>query len=192
MTTNWTPAPGGSPYPGAPYAGGGWPAPAAPPPLPGPPAPRPRSVTVGVALWAVGIALSVAQSVWSLAHVDQLLADAARRTPPGGIAVDPQGGLLHDLAVAGGVFGLVWALAYAVFLALAWQGRNWARVVVWSLGGLGLFGLAGLVGGVPAVQGTLLVLSQLFTLAGIVLLALRPANDWYRLRGAQRRAAAVR
>ena len=218
MTTGPGPVPGG-PYAGGPYAGPPYPGPPVGPPYPGPPgpggwhpggphpappgwgaptsggapAPRPRTVTAGIAVWAVGLGLSAGQGVWSLTHVDQILA-RARAHPFGGVGTGAgslsgrEDGFLHTVTVASGVFGLVWALVYAAFLVLAWQGRNWARVVVWVLGGLAVFGLAGLLGAPSAVVATLLVLSVLCTLAGIVLLALRPSNDWYRRRGWELRA----
>ena len=36
--------------------------------------------------------------------------------------------------------------AYAMFVWFAWRGRNWARIVLWVLGGLGLLGSADLAG----------------------------------------------
>ena len=61
-------------------------------------------------------------------------------------------------------------------LFFAWKGRNWARIVLWVLGGLSvLFSLLG-----AGALGFLGILGLLLTIAGIVLLALKPSSDWYR------------
>ncbi|MGZ6824987.1 MAG: hypothetical protein ACXVF9_21210, partial [Blastococcus sp.] len=85
----------------------------------------------------------------------------------------------------GVVFALVLAAVYGVFVWFAWRGQNWARVVLWVLGGLGLFGgVIGLaMGGSPLPFLTGLSFFQtLLLLAAIVLLALKPSNEWFRYR----------
>jgi hypothetical protein len=82
--------------------------------------------------------------------------------------------------------GLLFTVVYGIFIWFAWRGRNWARIVLWVLGGLGamsgLFGL--LVGGSPLPFLTGLGLFQfLMLVAAIVFLALKPSNDWYRYQG---------
>jgi hypothetical protein len=83
-----------------------------------------------------------------------------------------------------------------MFLWFAWNGRNWARIVLWVLGGLsvvsGLFSLGG--AGATGQNGFLTAIGffqLLLVIAGIVLLALKPSNEWYRYQS-WRRATAQR
>jgi hypothetical protein len=84
------------------------------------------------------------------------------------------------------VIGLVMAALQIMFIWFAWNGRNWARIVLWVLGGLGvlsgLFAVAAPQAGQPGFLVGLSLFSFLLTLAGIVLLALKPSNEWYRYR----------
>ena len=81
-------------------------------------------------------------------------------------------------------------LTNAALLWFAWKGHNWARIVIWVLGGLSvLLGLVGLGAGGSQSTGFLTSLGWfqlLLTAAGIVLLALAPSNEWYRFRSWQR------
>jgi len=106
-------------------------------------------------------------------------------------AADPASGVdgfVHAVTVAAGVFALGWLAAHAVLLVCAWQGRNWARVVLWVLGGLAVFSAAGFVGA-PAGRAALLAAQLALTLTAVVLLALPRANEWYRRRGVELVAA---
>ena len=86
------------------------------------------------------------------------------------------------------VVALIFIGLQLLFIWFAWQGRNWARIVLWVLGGLAvLSGLIGLAG--PGTTGLLTTLSLVQTLliaVGIVALALKPSNEWYRYRGWER------
>jgi hypothetical protein len=92
---------------------------------------------------------------------------------------------LRGFLVLGVVIGLIIIAAELLFIWFAWKGRNWARIVLWVFGGIGvvfgLFGLSNLsqVGGFYA---SLSVFQWLITLVAVVLLALKPSNDWYRYR----------
>jgi hypothetical protein len=97
--------------------------------------------------------------------------------------------LLRSTIVIGIVVGLVFVALEAMFIWFAWKGHNWARIVLWVLGGLGVaFGLLGLAGdsGQTGFTTSMGVFQLLFTAAGIVLLAQKQSNDWYRYRGWQR------
>jgi hypothetical protein len=180
------PPPPGYQYPG--YS----PAPSAPAGYgPGVPQAMERPVTVRAGLGAfIGSMVlgAVGQVVTALNFqtlVDWSLAKAG--TEPG---VDP--GMVEDVAgtalKVGVVVGLLFLALYALFVWFAWQGRNWARIVLWVLSGLGIvFGLLGMAGGSPLPFLTGLgVFQLLLQTAAVVLLALKPSNDWYRFRGWQR------
>jgi hypothetical protein len=96
---------------------------------------------------------------------------------------------VRSLLVVGAVIGLVFTALQAMFIFFAWKGHNWARIVLFVLGGLAL--VSGLVGLGQPTTGFLSALSvfQLLLLAvGIVLLARRPSNEWYRAMTARRQA----
>ncbi len=181
------------PPPGPPYPGYG-PAPSAPTgygPPPGVPQAmeRPLSVRAGLGAFLGSMALSaVAQVVtllnwqtildWTLANagLDQGSdAELARQTGELGVRV-------------GIVIGFVLIAVYGLFVWFAWQGRNWARIVLWVIGGLGIVsGLLGIISGSPVpFLSALGVFQLLLVITAVVLLGMKPSNDWYKFRGWQR------
>jgi hypothetical protein len=124
--------------------------------------------------------LGLLGSIVTFADFNSLVDDAAREA---GVSPDS----VRAGVMVGAVIGLVFLAAYLLVLWYAWQGRNWARIVLWVLGGLSvLSGVVGLGNG----NGFLVLLGLLqllLCIAGIVLLALRPSNEWYRAEGQRRR-----
>jgi len=166
-------------------------APSAPGPHFAPEAPeRPTTVRVGIGAFIATLILGVISSLVQFSDIDGLVAQAVA------IANDPA--VTEDVIragiVVGGVIGLLLVGLQALFIWLAWQGRNWARIVLLVLGGLSvLFGLSALSGAGGGVAGSgfldsLSVFSLLLTLVGVVALALRPSSEWYRAMTARRQA----
>ncbi|MGY1697958.1 hypothetical protein ACI780_23935 [Geodermatophilus sp. SYSU D00814] len=192
----WEPPPGQQPYGQQPYGqapyGGYGSAPAAPDSW-GAPAPveRPQAVKLGVGAWLASTLLGVLGAIVTFAQFDELVDQAL--VDQGLDPADYQG--VSDATSAGVitasvVFALVFVGLQLLFIWFAWQGRNWARIVLWVLGGLAvLSSLVGLAGGATGTSGLLTVLSLVQTVlvvVGIVALAAKPANAWYRYRGWQR------
>jgi hypothetical protein len=197
-----TSAQGGPPGgPGEP--GQGWNAPPAPPPqyqgyAPAPSAPtglgappaveRPVTVRAGLGAFIAVLILGLVSSIVVFAEFDTILraALAAQGATTSDLGVDSES-FVRTVLIAGAVFSLVFAALEAMFIWFAWNGRNWARIVLWVLGGLGVVsGLVSVASPQPGMPGFLVGLSLfsfLLTVAGIVLLALKPSNDWYRYRG---------
>lgn len=184
---------GGNPY-GPPE---GWNAPYAPAPSApgGHGAPqsmeRPVTVRAGLGAFIAVLVLGLISSVVVFSDLGSLV-DAAIAAQGGSskdLGID-QDAFIRTVLIAGVVIGLVSAALQALFIWFAWKGRNWARIVLWVLGGLGLVG--GLVGvaapqpGEPGFVVGLSVFSFLLTAAGVALLALKPSNEWYRFRKWQR------
>lgn len=182
----------GQPAPGQPYGpppGQQWP-PYPAPPLPqatydGPvPTERPLAVRAGLGGFVGAIVLSVISAVVTFLNWDVLVADALSRLQAQG-RLDPA--TVKASADLGLKFGIIAAILsvvlYGLFVWFAWRGRNWARIVLWVLGGLGLLGgllsLAGPSSPVPFLNG-LNVFRVLLELVGVVALALKPANEWFR------------
>jgi hypothetical protein len=144
---------------------------------------RPVTVRAGLGLFIAEIVLGLVGASYVFANSQQLL-DRVRGQLAGSNA-QLSDSALHAALVAGAVVGLIIAAVELMFIWFAWQGRNWARIVLWILGGLGVVsGLAGLgtnsqFGGFYAALG---VFQLVITLAAVVLLALKPSNEWYRYR----------
>jgi hypothetical protein len=183
------PSPYGPPPYGQPY--GYAPAPPAAAGRPPQPLERPVAVRAGLGAFIAAVVFSVVGSVVSLLNWDLVLGQALASVPDE--QLQDAGLDAAELAEFGARIGIgvtvVITGAQLLFIWFAWQGRNWARIVLWVVGGLGLaFGLPGLLGGrSPLPFLTALSGFQFLALAvGIVLLALRPANDWYRSEKARR------
>jgi hypothetical protein len=184
----WPPPPGG-PAPGQQFPGYA-PAPSAPA---GDGAPqemhRPTTVRAGLGAvigWMVlsGVAQVVTLANWRTV-VDWTFA-ATGLQPSGDTEV-----ALQDAQAAvliGSVLAFVFIAVHGLFVWFAWEGRNWARIVLWVLAGLAIVsGVAGLGLGSPLpFLDALSVFQLLLMVAAVVLLALQPSNDWYRVRGRQR------
>ncbi|WP_347058264.1 hypothetical protein ABC795_16470 [Blastococcus sp. HT6-30] len=182
-------APGQHPYGQHPY--GYEPAPAAPDGW-GPDAPepveRPLAVRAGLGAFLAALVLSAVAGIatvlnwedfldWTLAQEGTGLDDPGLE----GVDVEQFAELALQISIAVGVLML---LLQALFLWFAWQGRNWARIVLWVLGGLTLLTApfsAGSSGPLPFVT-TLTWFQIALTAAGVVLLAAKASNDWYRFR----------
>jgi hypothetical protein len=145
---------------------------------------RPLAVRIGVGAFVGSLVLSVISTVVTLLNWDTISARllASLRTQQGvdaqTVQQAAQVGIKIGVAVA-----LILAAVYALFAWFAWRGRNWARIVLWVLGGLGVvFGLGGLAtGGSPLPFLTGLSFFQVALLAAaIVGLALKPSNEWFR------------
>jgi hypothetical protein len=146
---------------------------------PSAPTERPSTVKLGIYAFLANSLLGLLASLVTFADFNSLVDDAAREA---GVSPDS----VRAGVLVGAVIGLVFLAAYLLVLWYAWQGRNWARIVLWVLGGLSvLSGLAGL-GNDNGLLALLGVLQLLLCIAGIVLLALRPSSAWYRAEGQRR------
>jgi hypothetical protein len=180
----------GQQYPGQQYPGqqypGYTPAPSAPTGYGAPPAmERPTTVRAGIGALVASLVLGLISSIVSFSDIDTLIAQTLETTSDPAVTED----VVRSGIVVGAVIGLIVVGLQVLFLWFAWKGANWARIVLWVLGGISvLFGLTGLAAGSEST-GFLTSLGSfqlLLTAAGLVLLALKPSNDWYRFRGWQR------
>jgi hypothetical protein len=147
---------------------------------------RPTTVRAGIGAFVANLILGLVGSIVTFAQLDDVV---ARAVAQGNADVELTEAAVRSGIVIGAVFGLIIVALQVLVLWFAWQGRNWARIVLWVLGGLGIIsGLVSLgadnpLGGFAAALG---VFQLLLTIAGVVLLALKPSNEWYRYRGWQR------
>ncbi len=167
-----------SPYPAAPGVG-------APAPVDSTPTPRPTTVTAGLGAFLANTVLSVLASIITFANLDTVMDAAARDA---GVDPDAFSGLERTITLVATSFGLLWTAFALVVLWFAWRGHNWARIVLWVIGGLGLLSvLGGLTNPIPVLD-VFTVLQWLLLAAGIVLLALKPSSAWFRAEGQRRQA----
>ena len=162
------------------YAPAPW-APAAPPPEP---MERPLTVRAGIGAFMAAVVLSAVGTAVSLVNWDLVLdqALAAQGAQLEGSGLDEA--QLAELGLRIGIgVGVVVTLLQLLFIWFAWRGHNWARIVLWVIGGFGVAsGFAGvLMQSSPLPFLDVLGVFQTLALAvGVVLLALKPSNDWFR------------
>jgi hypothetical protein len=160
--------PGYGAYPTAPH-GQTWGAPSAP-------SERPTTVKAGIAAFLANIALGVIGLLLTFTGMDSYRAQLADGT---GLTAD------QVSAIASATIGVsvVVMIAFLVVIWFAWKGHNWARIVLWVLGGINvLFGLLG-----AAALTFLSAIAMLLLVAGMVLLALKPSNEWYQAESRRRK-----
>jgi len=161
---------------------------------------RPLPVRAGLGAFVASIVLNLAGSVFAVADWDRYVAETLARSPSlqdpafRDTGIDPQA-FVEGMATAVVVVSLVFAALYALFVWLAWRGHNWARVVLFVLGGLGIAaGLVNLAGAGSSPFPSLTALSLFSSaalVAGVVLLSRAPSNAWYASEK-RRRSALVR
>jgi hypothetical protein len=153
---------------------------------------RPFAVRAGIGAFMANLILGVISAIVAFASIDTLVAEALRAE---NVDVTISDDVLRSAVVAGYAVALVFVALQAMFIWFAWQGRNWARIVLWVLGGLSVVsGLASLGMATAPSTGFLTALSWFgfaLAVAGIVLLAQKPANEWYRYRGWLRASRSV-
>jgi hypothetical protein len=145
---------------------------------------RPTTVMAGIVAFIAYIILGLISAIIQFSDIDNLVRESLRTS--GGSTADLSQSTVRSAVIVGAVIGLLFAALEGMFIWFAWQGRNWARIVLWVIGGLGVVGgLVGLAGSsyLPGFLRGLSIFQFLLVLAGVILLALRPSNEWYRYRG---------
>jgi hypothetical protein len=160
--------PGYNPYPSAPQ-GQEWGGPSAP-------TERPTTVKAGIGAFLANTVIGLITLLIAFSDMNGYRADLAASS---GLSESDLSAIVST-TIAVTVLIMV---AFVVVLWFAWNGHNWARIVLWVLGGINvLFGLLGAAG-----LTFLGVIGLLLIIAGIVLLALKPSNDWYRAESRRRK-----
>jgi len=139
----------------------------------------PAQVLNAVRLMFVSAALGLLGLIVVLATKDSLRKEILKKNR------DYSASKLDDVVNAavtiGIVIGLVFIILYVLLALQVGKGKNWARIVTWVLAGLGaVAGLAGLAQPSPAASKILSVIGAVIDIAIIVLLAQRPANEYFR------------
>ena len=147
---------------------------------------RPTTVRVGIGAFLATLILGVISSLVQFSDIDGLVAQAVALADDPAVTED----VIRAGVVVGAVIGLLLVALQALFIWFAWNGRNWARIVLFVIGGLGIVsGLAGLAGGGSLNNGfvnTLSVFQLLLLIVGVVALAQKVSSEWYRHEGWRR------
>jgi hypothetical protein len=150
---------------------------------------RPDTVRAGIGAFVASLLVGLISSVVTLSDFDgfvnRAVAAASADNP------DLTENLIRTTLKIGIVVGLLFVALQVMFIWFAWRGANWARIVLWVLGGLqvavGLLALSGSgSSGQTGFTTSMSVFQLIFTAAGIVLLALKASSEWYRFRSWQR------
>ncbi len=155
-----------------PYASPGFGTPPARPSMP-----PPREVVWATYAMYASIALSLINLIVTLADSTGYK-DAIRNADPNRtVDVDA----VYTAAVVFAVVVTLLIAALYVFLAINLRkGKNWARITTWIIVGIfTLLGLLGLANDVPAIARLLGILVLLANAATLVLLAMRPSNQFF-------------
>jgi hypothetical protein len=145
-------------------------------------------VRAGLGAFVASIVLNLAGSVFTFANWDRYV-DAALAEQPQfqdtelqAAGIDPQT-FVQGLATFFVVLSLVFTALYALSVWFAWRGHNWARIVLFVIGGLGIAGGLLNVSGAGSSPFPSLTALSLFSfgavLVGVVLLARKPSSEWY-------------
>ncbi|SCX45450.1 hypothetical protein SAMN03159343_1591 [Klenkia marina] len=159
-------------YPAAPNAGFGGPV--------GPAPTRPQTVVNGIYAFVAATVVGLISSIVTFANMDAILDNAYRDAGIDPDSVDASlSGIGTGAATGAAVFGLIFFAAYCAVIWFAWQGKNWARIVLFVLGGLSLLSVFNIAGtGVALITITSII--QLVLIAvGIFFLAQKASSQWY-------------
>jgi hypothetical protein len=144
--------------------------------------PRPDTVRFGTGAFVANLILGLVGSAVAFGSVDSII---DQQLAASGVALSEDS--IRSLLIVGAVFGLLVVALQALFIFFAWKGHNWARIVLFVLGGLAVVsGLLSLGQPSTGFLSTLSVFQLLLVIVGIVLLARRPSSEWYRAMGARR------
>ncbi len=158
-------------YPAAPQAGFG---------APGAAPPRPATVTNGIYAFIAATVVGLISSIITFASFDTILDNAYRDAGIDPNSVDASvSGIGTGAATAGAIFGLVFFAAYCAVIWFAYRGKNWARIVLFVLGGLSLLSVFNIAGTGVALITITTILQLLLIAVGIFFLAQKASSQWY-------------
>ena len=113
---------------------------------------RPTTVRAGIGAFLATLILGLVGSIVTFADIDDLVTQELARS---GTEIELTDDVIRSAILIGAVISLIFVALQLLFMWFAWKGHNWARIVLWVIGGLSvLSGLAGLstgtaLGGFP-------------------------------------------
>lgn len=138
---------------------------------------KPASIKTAINIIWASVALSVLSTILTFVFLDQLIDRALEANGGAGAAT---GDAARSGAIIGAVVGLVIGVGLYVLLAIfLGKGKNWARIVLTVLAGIGLvFGLISLTGGQPILLLIVQIISLALSAALIYFLWQKDSSRW--------------
>lgn len=128
------------------------------------------------------VALQALSAIISLASVQAAVertVNQASQNPA--LSPDRAEAAVRAIVIGGAVFGLILAGIFLWLTIMVRKGRNWARITSTVFLSLGIiFGLIGLFGGGTTVTTLIAIVMLLLEIAVLVMLWLRPSNEYFR------------
>ena len=150
-------------------------------PIDTPKGPPPRQVETAVRLMFAIVALQVVSFVASLGLRDQIIQQALAKNPAAS-AETVRAAARVGFSVGLGL-GVVFIVLYGLLALQVRKGKNWARITTIVLAAIGLFSLFNVIS--PSTLAVLRLVGAIgfgLNLALILLLARRPASDYFKAR----------
>ncbi|MGH4017326.1 MAG: hypothetical protein ACRDSL_26055, partial [Pseudonocardiaceae bacterium] len=154
----------------------------------GPVGPRPKEVDLSFWLWVTSFVLGLVGLVFFVGEFDTIrdaaVDEARRQTQREGGAIDEAQleSITATILVIGVIIGVLLSAVQLLIAFFMRKGRNWARIVLAVIGGLGVlsgfYSLTTESGG----QLALTVVSLIVVIGAIVTMFLPGANPWFRPR----------
>ena len=144
--------------------------------------PRPDTVRFGTGAFVANLILGLVGSVVAFGSLDSIL---GQELAGSGVELSE----VQTIVIGSAIVGLFFVALQALFIFFAWKGHNWARIVLFVLGGLAVVsGLLALGQPSTGFLSALSVFQTLLLIVGIVLLARRQSTEWYQAMTARRQA----
>lgn len=151
-------------------------APSIQPEAPAPAGPPPATVSRAVMLMYLSAALGVIGLILAIASRDTIKERLLESNPN----IENVDAVVTGTVVFSIVIGLIFIALWIWLAMMVSKGRNWARIVTWVIAGLGaIFAVVALVNPNTALDAVLAVIEGLVDIAVIVLLAMRPSNEFF-------------
>ncbi len=157
--------------------------PAAPPVPEAPPVPRPKSVDTAFSLWMANAGLNVLGFVVSIIFGRDAMRAAARTSleqSHQSLAAENIDKVVSAALILSGVFTVIFFGLYLLFAFKMRAGRNWARITLTVLGGIGIvMSLVSLRGGGAGIVVVLTIVQVLLIGGAIVFMFVRDSAGYF-------------
>ncbi len=144
--------------------------------LTSPAVPPPPTVTRAVQVMFASAALGIVAVIVGFATKDSMREQILENDPD----IEDIDTVVNVALAFSAVVGILFTALWILLAVMVRKGKNWARITTWVVAGLGLiFSLVALLDPPTALGAILTAITALLDIAVIVLLALRPSNEFF-------------